>query len=213
MSHSSTTDFSSILRNVGKHIQLTPEESAYFTSLLKPKQVKKGHFLIEAGEVATFQCYVLGGCLRSYYIDEKGNEHVLQFAPEDWWTGDMGSMVKGTPAILYIDALEDSTVLRIERKDLDELFARVPKFERFFRILITNAFIAAQRRLLSTISRPAEERYVEFARMYPQLEGRVAQKLIASYLGMTPEFLSTVRKRAIAKGLVNGKPTPDAGGR
>ena len=106
-------DFSAILQNVGKHVQLTPEEVTYFTSLLKPKQVKKGHFLIEAGEVASFQCYVVHGCLRSYHIDEKGNEHVLQFAPEDWWIGDMGSFVKGVPAILYTDALEDSTVLRI----------------------------------------------------------------------------------------------------
>lgn len=206
--HNPSTDFTPILRNVGKHIALTAEEAAYFTSLLKPKQVKKGHFLVEAGEQAAFECYVLSGCLRSYHIDEKGNEHVMQFAPEDWWTGDMASFVKGVPAILYIDALEDSTILRIERGDIEGLYARVPKFERFFRILITNAFIATQRRLLSTISRPAEDRYVEFARLYPGLDGRVPQKMIASYLGMTPEFLSTVRKRAIARGAVNVKPKP-----
>ena len=192
-------DFAPILRNVGKHVSLTPEEAAYFTSLLKPKQLRKGHFLFEAGEVATFMCFVLKGCLRSYHIDEKGNEHVLQFAPEDWWTGDIASVTKGVTAILFCDALEDSLVVRIEHDDMERLYARVPKFERFFRILITNAFIAAQRRLLSTISRPAEERYVEFISLYPNLEARVPQKHIASYLGMTPEFLSTVRKRARAK--------------
>jgi len=192
-------DPSPILRNVGRHIQLTQEESTYFLSLLKPKPLKKGHFLVEAGEPSTFQSYVLQGCLRSYHIDQKGNEHVLQFAPEDWWTGDMGSVMKGTPATLHVDALEDSLVLRMERNDLEALFVRIPKFERFFRILVTNAFIAAQARLLSTISRPAQERYLEFMRLYPALEGRVPQKQIASYLGMTPEFLSTVRKRARTK--------------
>ena len=115
--------------------------------------------------------------------------------------------------MLFCDALEDSMILKLERDDIEQLYARVPKFERFFRILITNALIAAQRRLLSTISRPAEERYVEFARLYPGLDGRVPQKLIASFLGMTPEFLSTVRKRALSKGAISAKqrPTPTAG--
>lgn len=206
-------DPSPVLRNVGRYIQLSQEESTYFLSLLKPKHLKKGHFLVEAGELTTLQSYVLQGCLRSYHIDQKGNEHVLQFAPEDWWTGDMGSVVKGTPATLHVDALEDSTVLRLERADLDVLFERVPKFERFFRILVTNAFIAAQARLLSTISQPAQERYLEFVRLYPKLEGRVPQKQIASYLGMTPEFLSTVRKRARAAGRVSAKRKPASTGR
>lgn len=206
-------DFSPILHNVGKHVKLTEEEAAYFTSLLKPKQVKKGHFLVEAGEMATFECYVLSGCLRSYHIDEKGNEHMLQFAPEDWWTGDIASFTKGLPAVLFCDALEDSLILKLEREDIEPLYARVPKFERFFRILITNALITAQRRLISTISRPAEERYVEFARMYPGLDGRVPQKLIASFLGMTPEFLSTVRKRALSKGAITSKQRPASNGR
>lgn len=192
-------DFSPILQNVGKHIELTPQETTLFISLLKAKQLRKGHFLIEAGDQAGFMCYVLQGCLRSYSIDEKGNEHVLQFAPEDWWTGDLASFTKGSPATVYCDALEDSAALRLDRKDMEDLYARVPKFERFFRILITNAFIAAQRRLLSTISQPAEERYREFIALYPRLDGRVPQKQIASYLGMTPEFLSTVRKRVLAR--------------
>jgi CRP-like cAMP-binding protein len=202
MSTATDIDFIPILQNVGKHIQLTPQEITLFTSLLKAKQVRKGHFLIEAGDQAGFMCYVVQGCLRSYSIDEKGNEHVLQFAPEDWWTGDLASFVKGTTATIYSDALEDSAVLRLDRKDMEDLYARIPKFERFFRILITNAFIATQRRLLSTISHPAEERYVEFIALYPDLDGRVPQKHIASYLGMTPEFLSTVRKRARASGKV-----------
>ena len=202
MTPRSDIDLTPIVQNVGKHIVLNAEEEAYFRSLLKIRTVKKGEFLFEAGVVATFEVYVLKGCLRSYAIDEKGNEHVLQFAPEDWWTGDLGSITNGTPAIAFTDALEESTVLSLERKDIEALYARVPKFERFYRILITNALVAAQKRLLSIISEPAEERYRRFIALYPKLEGRVPQKHIASYLGMTPEFLSTVRKRAREK--VNG---------
>jgi CRP-like cAMP-binding protein len=195
-------DLSPILRNVGKHISLDAGEIAHFSSLLRAVDLRKGDFLFSAGEVVSSLAYVLQGCLRSYSIDDKGNEHVLQFAPEDWWTGDLGSFTKGTAAITHCDALEDSIVVRMERSDVEHLYERVPKFERFFRILITNAFIAAQKRLLSTISQPAEERYREFMKLYPELEGRVPQKHIASYLGMTPEFLSTVRKRVREK--VNG---------
>lgn len=206
-------DLGPILRNVGRHIRLTPRETEHFASLLKARSVRKGELLFQAGTVATHQLYVLHGCLRSYSVDEKGGEHVLQFAPEDWWIGDLGSFSNGTPAITFTDALENGTVLRMDRSDMDELYARVPKFERFFRILITNAFVAMQRRLLSVISLPAEERYREFIALYPKLEGRVPQKQIASYLGMTPEFLSTVRKRAMAKDAVSGKPKPGSTGR
>jgi CRP-like cAMP-binding protein len=192
-------DFTPILRNVGKHVTLTDEESAYFLSLLKPKLVKKGQFYQEAGEVCRTQAYVISGCMRSYHIGEDGKEHILQFAPADWWTGDMASFVKGTPAMLDNDALEDSLLLQMERTQLDHLYERVPKFERFFRILITNALIAQQRRMLGNLGLPAEERYAEFRKLYPSLDERVAQKHIASYLGITPEFLSTVKKRVLAR--------------
>lgn len=192
-------DFAPILRNVGKHILLTEEERAYFVSLLKPKQIKKGQFYQEAGEVCRTQAFVISGCMRSYHVGEDGKEHILQFAPSDWWTGDMASFLKGTPALLNSDALDDSVLLLIERTQMDHLYERVPKFERFFRILITNAFIAQQRRMLGNLSLPAEERYAQFRKLYPSLDEHVAQKHIASYLGITPEFLSTVRKRVLAR--------------
>ena len=113
MRPSTEPDLTPILNNVGKHITLDARETTYFTSLLKAVQLNKGDFLFSAGEVVSSLVYVLSGCLRSYSIDDKGNEHVLQFAPEDWWTGDLGSFTKGTPAITYADALEDSTVVRV----------------------------------------------------------------------------------------------------
>ena len=193
-------DFAKILANVSKHITLTVEEQAFWRPLLRSRGLEKGDHLLAAGDVSRYQAFVTIGCLRSYYTDAQGREHILQFAPEDWWTGDMASLLRGTPAVLSIDALEDTRMVLIDKPNLDLLYERVPKFERFFRILIQNAFMAQQRRTLSNLSKTAEERYAEFRKLYPGLDGRVTQKHIASYLGMTPEFLSTVRKRVLAKG-------------
>lgn len=193
-------EFSAILTNVSKHISLTDEEQKFWRSLLRSKHVAKHECLLQVGDVSRYQHFVVSGCLRTYLVAEDGKEHILQFAPEDWWTGNMSSMLKNAPSQLIIDALEDTVVLQIDKPGQDQLFERVPKFERFFRILITNAFMAQQRRTLSSLSKTAEERYAEFRKLYPSLDGRVAQKHIASYLGMTPEFLSTVRKRVLAKG-------------
>lgn len=191
--------FAMILANVSKHISLAPEEIALWRPPLKHRLVEKGRFVLTAGEVGRYLVFVVSGCLRSYYTDEQGREHILQFAPEDWWTGDMASLHRGVPASTSIDALENSELIIMDKAAQDLMFERVPKFERFFRILIQNAFITQQRRTISTLSRTAEERYAEFRRQYPSVDGRVAQKHIAGYLGMTPEFLSTVRKRVLAK--------------
>jgi CRP-like cAMP-binding protein len=199
MDRPSDKHFAQLLANVSKHITLTDEERDLWRSHLRSRTLEKGRFFLSAGEVSRYQAFVVSGCLRSYYTDAQGKEHILQFAPEDWWTGDMASQMKQTPALLSVDALEDSELILMDKPLQDMLFERVPKFERFFRILITNAFIAQQRRMLSNLSKTAEERYAEFRKLYPSLDGRVAQKHIASYLGMTPEFLSTVRKRVLAK--------------
>lgn len=199
MTQPSDAEFAAILANVSKHIQLTPEEQTFWRGLLRARKAERGECLLQAGDVSRYQYFVVSGCLRTYLVDEDGKEHILQFAPEDWWTGNMVSMLKGQPSQLIIEALESTTVIAMDKPGQDLLFERVPKFERFFRILITNAFMAQQRRTLSSLSKTAEERYAEFRKLYPSLDGRVAQKHIASYLGMTPEFLSTVRKRVLSK--------------
>lgn len=200
MAHPTDTEFATILANVSKHIALTPEEQHIWRGLLRVRRVHKGEQVVQVGDVSKYQYFVVQGCMRSYLVSEDGKEHILQFAPEDWWTGNMVSMIKEQPSQLILEAMEDSVLLQIDKPSQDQLYERVPKFERFFRILITNAFMAQQRRTLSSLSKTAEERYAEFRKLYPSLDGRVAQKHIASYLGMTPEFLSTVRKRVLAKG-------------
>ena len=130
-----------------------------------------------------------------YMVDDKGKEHNLQFAIENWWIGDIGSFHSEEPSKLYIEALENSVILQIKKQDQLRLFVEYPKFNRIFRVMTENAFVNAQRRILRNISSTAEERYLDFLRRYPHLFNRISNVQIASYLGVTPEFLSTIRKR------------------
>lgn len=191
--------FDLIRKNIEKHIQLTDEEFDYFTSLLKHKHLRKKQFLLEEGDVCKYECFVNYGCLRQYYLDEKGQEHIIQFAVTDWWIGDQYSFLTGLPSKNFIDTLEDSDVLLISKNDLDELYNQVPKFERFFRIAFQNSYVALQRRILANLSQTAEERYLDFSNRYPDIEQKVPQHQVASYLGITPESLSRIRKQLTGK--------------
>lgn len=187
--------FDLLLQNIARHIYLEPDESRFFTSVIQVRHLRKKEFLLQAGEVCRYESFVLKGCLRNYYLDNKGDEHILQFSVEDWWTSDLYSLLTQTPSTQFIDTLEDSTLAMIEKDDLERLYRQVPKFERFFRIMLQNAFIAQQQRILQNIGNTAEERYLAFRKKYPTLELRLPQHQIASYLGITPEFLSKIRRK------------------
>lgn len=191
--------FELIIKNISKHIQLTEEELNYFTSLLKHKRLRKKQFLLEEGEICNHECFVKNGCLRMYNLNDKGQEHIIQFAVEDWWIGDQYSFLTGQPTIYFIDALEDSDVLLIEKNQLEHLYNKVPKFERFFRIAFQNSYVALQRRLLATLTQTAEEKYLDFINRYADIEQKVPQHQVASYLGITPESLSRIRKQLSKK--------------
>lgn len=190
----SLTQYDTILAHVARYITLTTEEKKFFCSLLTFKQVRRRQYVLQPGEIARHDFFVTKGCLRAYYNDESGAERIVQFALEGWWIGDMASFISSSPTLLTIDALEDSELFLIDKPGWDLLFERVPKFERFFRLLLQNAFIAFQRRILSHLAGSAEERYAELIRRYPGFVQRIPQRYIASYLGVTPEFLSRMRK-------------------
>ncbi|HVU98611.1 MAG TPA: Crp/Fnr family transcriptional regulator [Puia sp.] len=183
-------DATLLLQSIARHITLSPEEQAHFMSILHYKAVKKKQFLTREGDISRGPTFVISGLLRSYSIDNNGNEHVIQFAPPGWWVGDLGSMIHQRPSILSVDALEDSEVIFITEADIEDLYERIPKFERFWRILTQNALAAHQARLVNILSLPAKARYAEFCRLYPSLIDCLPQKQIASYIGVTPEFLS-----------------------
>ncbi len=180
--------------HIQKRVELTDEEFELAKTFFIPKKFRRGQFLLYAGEICKYVAFVEQGCLRQYYIDAKGEEHVVQFAIEDWWISDMYSTLTGKPATYNIDALENSEVLLFERSRLDELSETIPQFDKFFRLLLEGAFVAKERRIAASISFSAEEQYLCMQEMYPQIVQRVPQNQIASYLGITPQSLSRIRK-------------------
>ena len=176
-------------------VPLTEDETAIITSYLSPKKLRKKQYLLQEGDVCKFIAFVEKGALRSYSIDDKGNEHILQFALEGWTISDLYSFLTGEAATYNIDALEDSELVLINKQAHEELLEKLPKYERYMRLQITGAYIAMQRRLTSIISQPLEERYKSLNAVYPQIVQRVPQHMIASYMGLTPETLSRVRRK------------------
>jgi CRP-like cAMP-binding protein len=187
--------YQAILKNISRHIHLTGEEEKFFTSLLKHRKLRKKQYLQQAGEICRYENFVVKGLLRAYTVDDNGQEHIAMFAMEDWWISDLLSFLTNTPATQHIDALEDSEVLSIEKNDLEKLYVTVPKFDKLFRLLLQNAFVANQQRILGSISQTAEEQYLGFIKKYPTLEQRIPQVQIASFLGITPETISRIRKQ------------------
>jgi CRP-like cAMP-binding protein len=183
-------EYALLLQNIAKHIRLSEEEEKYLLSLLQSRKLRRKHFLLQEGDVNKAAVFVTNGLLRMYAIDKNGFEHILQFAPPGWWIGDMRSFISQQPGALYVDALEDSQLLLLEKTHLEDLFAKIPSFERFFRILAENALATYQQRLIDNLSLPALERYNSFCRLYPSLIECLPQKQVASYIGVTPEFLS-----------------------
>ncbi len=179
--------------NIEKHIHLTDDEKSKFLSLLKPKSVKKKNFLLYENQVSVYANFVLGGCLKAYTVDDNGFEHIIQFAPEDWWITDMYSFISQKPGNIIIEAIENSEVVQLSRLDQLKLFDDLPQFERYFRIITEKSLVSYRRRLMDNMSLTAAERYEGFCVQYPTLITQLPQKLIASYIGVTPEFLSKMR--------------------
>ena len=158
------------------------------------KPLRAGEFLQRAGDVATHAAFVASGCLRNYVIDAKGKEHIVQFAPETWWLADSTSLRSGAPSQYFIDAIEDSELLLIDGPSHEGLLARVGAYGIAFRTGVQRHSAAKDERIVSTLSASAEERYLQFLATYPSIAQRVPQMMLASYLGITPETLSRIRK-------------------
>jgi len=184
-----------LLSNISKHISLTSEETGFFISLLNSRSLKPGEFLLREGEVCRYQSFIDKGCLKSYYMDENADEHIVDFVIEEWWADDLYSFFTGTPAKSNIKAIEKTELMQISKNNLELLFQKVPKFERFFRILFQNAYIAQKNQINQILSARAEERYILFLKHKPYADKRFSQKDIASYIGVTPQFLSGLKKK------------------
>ena len=191
--------YEAINRYIGLCAAFTPGEISYFNSLLQLRKVKKKTLLLKEGEICNFEAFVNKGCIRNYYIDENGAEVTLQFAIEDWWVSDIASFHDRKPSHMFIETLEDCEILVLTPETKEELLHKVPKFERMFRLMVQRNLSRMQERLFQTISTNATDKYLDFLERYPTIPQRVAQHYIASYLGMSPEFLSKVRTRLAKK--------------
>jgi CRP-like cAMP-binding protein len=187
-----------ILENIDQHIKLTKQEQELFLSKTETHLYKAKTILLNSGAICKYSYFVNSGILRSFNINDNIVEHVMSFACEGWWIGDMYSLISQKPGNLFIEVLEDAEVVLLSKENQEVLYQEIPKLERFFRILTENSLVANQERLMDNLSLTAEERFEKFCKKYPTLLQKVAQKQIASYLGVTPEFFSKMKNRLLA---------------
>ena len=187
--------FKQLYDNISHYIDLSEEEFSQFSGPFQLKSFKKKETVLKEGEYCLFEGFVLNGCFKVYYLNENGFEQTLYFAIEGWWITDIDSLLNDVPSILNIEALMESEVLMISKKDKDTLYETMPQIEKLFRIMNQRSSVALQRRILSLTGKTADKRYLEFLDKYPGLEQKLTQQQVASYLGITHEFLSKIRKR------------------
>lgn len=188
-----------ILQNISKHVSLSPDEETLFLSKVEFQTFKAKTILLSPGEIANCTYFVNSGILRSFTINDNIIEHVLHFACEGWWIGDMYSYISQKPGNLFIEVLEDAELAMISKENHENLYYQIPKLEHFFRILAENSLVSHQERLMDNLSLTAEERYEKFCSKYPSLIQKISQKNVASYIGVTPEFFSKMKSKMLRK--------------
>lgn len=186
-----------LIEQFRKSVVITDEEGEEIQAAFKRTELKKKEILLYKGDLSTNMRFIEEGCLRVYNLDANGQEHILQFGIEDWWVNDLYSYLTRTPAEYFIQALEPSVVWQVHRDTLEELGSRIPALDRFFRIKLQYAYVALQDRTIRSMSLTAEERYLDFRTKYRAIEQRVPQYMVAAYLGITPEHLSSIRKKLV----------------
>lgn len=181
-------------QHIEKITPLSDEEFAYVLAHFTSKKVRKHQFLIEEGEPVLHEFFVVKGCLKAFNIDREGKEHIIQFALEDWWISDYLAFFNEVPATMLLSSLEEGELLTISLANRDKLCAEMHKIEYFFRLKITSGFIAMQQRILASMNLSVQERYEKLLKLYPNLSQRVPKQAIASYLGVTRETLSRLKR-------------------
>lgn len=188
-----------LIEHFTHYLALDSEEIEEVRHRFYERNIKRRQFILQEGDICKQYTFVVEGCFKMYKVDQHGKEHNLQFAIENNWIADIGSLHTESPSELYIEALEQSVILQINKPDLLHFYTHIPKFNRNFRVLIENSFVELQKRVLQNISSTAEERYLDFQAHYPELFNRISNVQIASYIGVTPEFLSKIRKDVALK--------------
>ncbi len=185
----------SLIQNIKELVFLQEDEVILIENAFKPIQLKKKQYLLQKGEYSNHMRFIADGCLKVFDIDDIGNEHILQFGIKGWWVNDLYAFLTQQPATYYLQAITNTTVLQIHRDQLNQLFDQIHMLDRFFRIKTQNGYVALQERTIHSMSKNAEQRYRDFVMRYRTMEQQIPQYMIASYLGITPEHLSSIRKK------------------
>ena len=186
-----------LLDYINKYISLTDEEETILLSKIIHRNYLKDQYIVQQGDICKSANFIISGCTKTFYMNKEGQEHTVMFSVEDWWTSDVGSFITQTPADFNVQCLENTELIQFTFEKLEELYTKIPKLERFFRKIIERAFVASQKRIIKNFSLAAKEQYLIFKETYPEIEQRVPQYMIASYLGITKEFLSKIKSQLI----------------
>jgi CRP-like cAMP-binding protein len=186
-----------LLKYISNYITLTTEEIDFLKSKVLYRKYLKGQYIVQQGDVCKYSGFVISGCTKTFYADKEGQEHIVMFSIEDWWASDMGSFVTQTPADFNVQCLENTELIIFPYDIIEELYIEIPKLERFFRKILEKALAASQKRIVRSFSLSAKEQYLYFRNQYPKIEQRIPQYMIASYLGITKEFLSKIKSQLI----------------
>ena len=190
--------YDTLYQHFNKYVSISEEEFEECKLLFMYKKFRRHQYILQNGDFSRYETFILSGCTRTYEVDDKGQEHIIQFGMATWWVGDLHSFLTDTPSRYNIDCIEDTEVLQIPRVEMEKMYDRVPKLERFFRLLVQKAYVASMERIYSNLSKPAPQRYKEFIEKYPLLEQRIPNHQIASFLGITPQSLSRIRSQSLS---------------
>lgn len=188
-----------LLDNINRYVSLSKSEEERLLGIVRTTKIRKRQYLDQPGYVCNYRNYVVKGTFRSFFLDKDGKEHTVQIAIEDWFISDFYSYITQTPATLFVEALEDSIILQMAYKDIEGLCKEMHVLSEYFRVTTERAFAFSRNRTLSNLRMSAEEKYLELLQRYPTIINRVPQKVIASYLGITSEFMSKIRRNLISK--------------
>ncbi len=192
-------ELEALVKYMNKYIDLSAREISILSSQVKIRTYPKGQYIVQQGDVCNSENFVVSGCTKTFYSDNEGNDHIVMFAIENWWTADLGSFISREPADYSVQCIEKTTVVQFSFDSLEILYREIPQLERFFRIILQKAFVESQKRIVRNHCLPARDRYILFRMQYPSIEQRVPQYLIASYLGITKQFLSKIRADLIGQ--------------
>lgn len=189
----------SLISDIFKDISFSKKEMSQIENKFEKRTLKKGDTLLNANQTVNYQYFIISGCLRTFFVDNSGKDHIIQFAIKDWWISDYTAFFTSSKAIMTIDCIQDASVYGISIENMENLYIEIPRSQTFFRKKMEGAFAGFQKRIIGNLSQSAKEKYISFISTYPNIEQSVKNYHIASYLGVTTETLSRVRKEIIQK--------------